>query len=96
MEKQSFIYILTNNHNTTLYIGVTNNLVRRTFEHKEKLGAEFTKKYNLTKLVYFEAFSDINYAISREKQLKGGSRQKKIDLINKFNPNWNDLYKDII
>ena len=96
MENQSFIYILTNNHNTTLYIGVTNNLLRRTFEHKEKFNAGFTKKYNLTKLVYYEIFCDIDSAILREKKLKGGSRQKKIDLINNFNPDWEDLYEKII
>ncbi len=96
MEKQSFIYILTNNQNTTLYIGVTNNLLRRIFEHKEKFNAGFTKKYNLTKLVYYEIFCDIDSAILREKKLKGGSRQKKIDLINNFNPDWEDLYEKII
>ncbi|MFA7658206.1 MAG: GIY-YIG nuclease family protein [Candidatus Gastranaerophilaceae bacterium] len=96
MEKKSYIYILTNYEQTTLYIGVTNNLVRRTFFHKEKINKGFSQKYNLTKLVYYEIFSDITQAIAREKQLKGGSRQKKIDLINKFNPNWDDLYESII
>lgn len=96
MEQQSFIYILTNNHHTTLYIGVTNSLIRRTFEHRERLFLGFSKKYNLTKLVYYEMFSDITLAIAREKQLKGGSRQKKFDLINNFNPNWEDLYEKII
>jgi len=96
MENQSFVYILTNNHHTTLYIGVTNSLIRRTFEHKEKLTKGFSKKYNLTKLVYYELFSDITLAIAREKQLKGGSRHKKLDLINKFNPDWEDLYNKII
>lgn len=96
MENQTFVYILTNAHNTTLYIGVTNNLLRRTFEHKEKFNSGFTKKYNLTKLVYYEIFSDIDNAILREKKLKGGSRQSKIDLINKFNPEWQDLYEKII
>jgi len=96
MENQSFIYILTNSHHTTLYIGVTNSLVRRIFEHKEKLNSGFSKKYNLTKLVYYEICPDIEQAILREKQLKGGSRQKKINLITKFNPAWNDLYEQII
>jgi len=96
MEKQSYIYILTNYEQTTLYIGVTNNLVRRTFIHKKKLNKGFSKNYNLTRLVYYEIFSNITEAIAREKQLKGGSRQKKIDLINKFNPNWDDLYEIII
>lgn len=96
MEQQSFIYILTNNHHTTFYIGVTNNLARRIFEHKEKLTKGLSKKYNLDKLVYYEMFSDITLAIAREKQLKGGSRKKKFDLINNFNPNWEDLYYQII
>ena len=96
MENQSFVYILTNNYHTALYIGVTNSFARRTFEHKEKLTKGFSKKYNLTKLVYYELFSDITLAIAREKQLKGGSRHKKLDLINKFNPDWEDLYNKII
>ena len=78
-----------------MYIGVTNNLGRRTFIHKEKINNGFSQKYNLTNLVYYEVFSDINYAIAREKQLKGGSRQKKLELINKFNPKWDDLYETI-
>lgn len=96
MEKQSFVYILTNYSETTLYVGVTNNLINRTFIHREKLNKGFSNNYNLTKLVYYEVFSDITQAISREKQLKGGSRQKKLDLINKFNPSWTDLYESII
>lgn len=96
MENQYFVYILTNNHNTTLYIGVTNNLIRRAFEHREKLNSGFTKKYNLSKLVYYEVFSDIEQAILKEKRLKGGSRQRKVDLISEFNPNWDDLYEKIV
>lgn len=96
MEKQSFVYIITNYEETTLYVGVTNNLARRTFEHKEKLTKGFSKKYNLDKLLYYEMFSDITLAIAREKQLKGGSRQRKLDLINKFNPEWKDLYESIM
>ena len=96
MQTESYIYILTNYDQTALYIGVTNNLVGRIFIHKEKFNKGFTKKYNLTKLVYYEICPDIEQAILREKQLKGGSRQKKIDLINKFNPNWDDLYDMII
>lgn len=96
MEKQSFVYIITNYEETTLYVGVTNNLARRTFEHKEKLTKGFSKNYNLDKLVYYEMFSDITLAIAREKQLKGGSRQRKLDLINKFNPEWKDLYESIM
>lgn len=96
MEKEAYIYILTNYQQTTLYVGVTNNLIRRTFIHKEKLNKGFSEKYNLTKLVYYEIFPDIIQAIVREKQLKGGSRQKKVDLINEFNPTWNNLYETII
>ena len=96
MTKQSYIYIMTNDNKTTLYIGVTNNLVRRVYEHKHKLVDGFTKRYNLTILVYYEVFDNIENAIIREKQLKAGSRQKKIDLINSLNPSWNDLYNSII
>lgn len=76
-----------------LYTGVTNNLIRRVYEHKQKLVDGFTKKYNITKLVYYEMFNNIENAISREKQIKGGSRQKKIELINNMNKEWRDLYK---
>ena len=93
--KQSYIYIMTNYNQTTLYVGVTNNLIRRVYEHKNKLVEGFTKKYNLTKLVYYEVFENIEDAILREKQIKAGSRQKKIDLINSINQQWNDLYDKI-
>ncbi len=96
MTKQSFVYIMTNYNKTTLYTGVTNNLKRRIYEHKNKLIDGFTKRYNITFLVYYECFDNIQEAILREKQLKGGSRQKKIDLINDFNPEWKDLYTSII
>ena len=96
MTKQSFVYIMTNYNKTTLYTGVTNNLKRRVYEHKNKLIDGFTKRYNITFLVYYECFDNIQEAILREKQLKGGSRQKKIDLINNFNPEWKDLYTSII
>lgn len=92
----SYIYILTNNHHTTLYVGVTSDLIQRIFAHKEKINEGFSKKYNLNKLVYYEQCPNIEQAILREKQIKGGSRQKKIDLIDNFNPNWNDLYTQII
>jgi putative endonuclease len=95
MSKQYYVYIMTNKNNTVLYTGVTNNLKRRVYEHKTKLGSKFTKKYNITKLVYYEVGNDINEAIAREKQIKAGSRQKKIDLINSFNPEWKDLYEEI-
>ena len=98
--KPGFIYILTNKNNTTLYIGVTSNLPERILEHQlKKYKNSFTAKYNLDKLVYWEAFQKIGDAIGREKQLKGGSRKKKEDLINSMNPNWNDLsttIKDIM
>jgi putative endonuclease len=87
---------MTNSSQTTLYIGVTNNLARRVYEHKHKLVEGFTKRYNLTKLVYFEMFESITQAIEREKQLKAGSRKKKVDLINTLNENWNDLYDSIL
>jgi putative endonuclease len=89
------VYILNNRHNTTLYTGVTNNLHRRVIEHRERKGSSFSKRYNLTKLVYYEITEDINTAILREKQLKSGSRQKKIDLINSINPGWNDLFDEL-
>jgi putative endonuclease len=87
-----YVFILTNKWNRVLYTGVTNDLGRRVFEHREKMVEGFTKKYNVTKLVYCEVFSDAFSAITREKQLKAGSRQKKIDMINEFNPLWEDLY----
>jgi putative endonuclease len=86
---------MTNKNNTVLYTGVTNNLKRRTYEHKAKLVEGFTKKYNINKLVYYEIFEDSYNAIVREKQIKAGSRQKKIDLINSMNKDWEDLYNDL-
>jgi putative endonuclease len=96
MNDQYYIYIMANKHNTVLYTGVTNNLIRRIYEHKEKLASGFTKRYNINKLVYYEVFQEVYNAIKREKQIKGGSRQEKIDLINSVNPDWKDLYEDII
>ena len=89
------VYILTNKNHTVLYNGVTNNLLRRTSEHKQRISKGFTKKYSANRLVYYEATDDIYAAISREKKIKAGSRQKKIDLINLFNPEWNDLFESI-
>ncbi len=86
-----YIYILTNKSNSVLYIGVTNNLSRRLYEHKNKLIDGFSKKYNTNKIVYFEESSSIDDAILREKQLKGWSRKKKIQLIESINPNWIDF-----
>jgi putative endonuclease len=89
--KYFYVYILTNYLHTVLYTGVTNDLNRRSFEHKSRSGRGFTSKYNVTKLVYYEVFEDAYGAIAREKQIKAGSRQKKIDLINNMNPEWKDL-----
>ena len=93
-DKQYCVYIMTNAHNTALYTGVTNDLQRRVLEHRVGEGGAFTKKYNISKLVYFECGDDINSAIFREKQIKAGSRQKKIDLVNSINPEWNDLFDE--
>jgi len=90
--KSYYIYILTNKNNTVVYVGVTNDIVRRIWEHKSKLIEGFTKKYNVDKLVYYEKFEDPISAIAREKRLKAGSRKKKLDLINSFNKDWNDLF----
>lgn len=90
---QYFVYIMTN-RSGTLYIGVTNDLKRRVYEHKHTLSAGFTSKYRMNRLVYFETTSDISQAISREKELKGWSRQKKLDLINRTNPAMGDLSRD--
>ena len=85
---------MTNPNNTVLYTGVTGNILRRVFEHTDKVEEGFTKKYNITKLVYYESFEGIENAILREKQIKGGSRGKKIKLINSINPQWKDLYNE--
>ena len=91
-----YVYILTNKSNSVLYTGVTNNLIRRVYEHQNHLVKGFTDKYNVTKLVYFEQTENVESAILREKQIKAGSRKKKTILINSFNPNWEDLYNQII
>ena len=88
--KQYYVYIMTN-RSRTLYTGVTNDLLRRVYEHKHHLMAGFTNKYLLTRLVYFEETSDVNAAIAREKQIKGWLRAKKVALIESINPNWRDL-----
>jgi len=90
------VYIMTNTHNTVIYSGVTNNLARRVYEHKNGWGGIFTKKYNVCKLVYYEVTDNIYAALAREKQIKGGSRKKKIDLVNSLNPEWKDLYQEIV
>jgi putative endonuclease len=86
---------MSNKNNKVLYTGVTNDLKRRVYEHKEKLIGGFTKKYNINKLVYYEIFADPDNAILREKQIKGGSREKKIGLINSANLDWKDLYDNL-
>jgi len=95
MNKQYYVYILTNDNNTVIYTGVTNDLIRRVYEHKEKLVNGFTKRYNIHKLVYYEIAYDRISAISREKQIKAGSRLKKIGLIETINRDWQDLYYKI-
>lgn len=92
MDNQYYIYIMTNKYNTVLYTGVTNDLKRRVFEHRQNLAAGFTSKYHVHKLVYYEVAEDIHAAIAREKQIKAGSRQKKIDLVSSMNKDWSDLF----
>ena len=92
---QYYVYILSNKTDSTIYVGVTNDLIRRIYEHKNKLIDGFTKRYTVDKLVYFEVFDSIEEAIKREKQLKAGSRQKKNDLINQNNLHWDDLYDQL-
>ena len=87
---------MTNKYNTVLYTGVTNDLIRRVYEHKNKLVEGFTAKYNLTKLVYYEISKDVKEAINKEKQIKGWKREKKEKLIKGFNPDWKDLYEEIV
>ena len=96
MEKQYYIYILSNKNNTTLYVGITNDLIRRVYEHKNKLSDGFTKKYNIDKLVYYEICENSLSAIEREKQIKAGSRKKKNSLIESMNIEWVDLYSAIL
>ncbi|WP_336069776.1 GIY-YIG nuclease family protein [Mesoflavibacter sp. CH_XMU1404-2] len=91
---QYYVYLLSSKKNGTLYIGVTNDLERRMFEHKNKLVSGFTAKYNVNKLMYFEDFQYVNDALKREKQLKNWNRQWKIDLIEKENKEWKDLSVD--
>ncbi len=86
-----YVYILTNRNNTVMYVGMTNNIERRMFEHKNKLTDGFTKKYNLTKLVYFEQGTDVHAALEREKEIKKWRREKKNELVMSMNPEWKDL-----
>ena len=94
--KDYYVYIITNKYNTTLYVGVTNNLARRIYEHKNKLIEGFSSKYNLNKLVYYEHTNDVESAILREKQIKNYSRAKKEILIDNFNKDRIDLYSQIV
>ena len=94
-EKLYFIYILTNAKHTVLYTGFSNDLKARIWSHKERLEESFTKRYHVDMLVYYEATESVVSALERERQIKAGSRQKKIDLINSMNPNWRDLYEEL-
>ncbi len=95
VSREYCLYIMTNEHKTVIYTGVTNNLARRVYEHKNGLGGIFTKKYNVNKLVYYEVGDNVHAVLAREKQIKGGSRKKKIDLVNSINPEWKDLFDEI-
>jgi putative endonuclease len=95
MPKQGFVYILASGRNGTLYIGVTSNLNKRDFEHKNKMHEGFTKKYGVTQLVYYGTYDRIEDAIAREKAMKKWNRDRKIEAIEKFNPNWQDLSEDL-
>ena len=95
MSREYYVYIMSNERNSVLYTGVTNDIARRVWEHKNESGGKFTKKYRVKKLVYVESHPTASNAIAREKQIKAGSRQKKIDLVNSVNPEWGDLYDDL-
>jgi putative endonuclease len=95
MHTESYVYLLANKHNNVLYTGVTTDLIRRVYEHRNKLIKGFTQKYNVDRLVYYEACENIVVAIEREKQIKAWSRKKKVDLINALNPEWEDLYRSL-
>lgn len=95
MKTESYVYLLTNAHSNVLYTGVTSDLIRRVYEHKNKMVAGFTQKYNVDRLVYFEVCPDVVVAIAREKQIKGWSRKKKDALVNALNSAWADLYPSL-
>ena len=95
MDKNYYTYILASKRNGTLYVGITSDLIKRVWQHKEKLADGFTKKYNSNQLVYFEQFRDPESAIRREKRLKKYPRKWKINLIERENPDWNDLYENL-
>ena len=92
-QRNYYVYILTNKNHTTLYTGVTNNLLRRIFEHKQGIRRSFSHRYNLNKLVFYEIYPDIRSAINREKQIKAGPRRRKLQLIEDLNPDWDDLFE---
>ena len=96
MPSQYYVYIMTNSRNTVLYTGVTNNLARRVWEHRDKRECKFTARYNCSKLVLYEIFRDSYNAIAREKQIKAGSRRQKVELIERENPEWRDLYAELL
>jgi putative endonuclease len=95
MSEQYYVYIMTNQHNTVLYTGMTGDLKRRAYQHRTGRGGGFTSRYKVVKLVYYEETGDVNTAIAREKQIKAGSRQSKIDLVEGMNPEWLDLYDEL-
>ncbi|MFH1836535.1 MAG: GIY-YIG nuclease family protein [Candidatus Omnitrophota bacterium] len=95
-QKKGYVYLLTNKNNTVIYTGVTSDLIKRVYEHKNKLAKGFTEKYNTDRLVYYEVFDNIENAIEREKQIKAGSRKKKDDLIKNMNPELKDLYGSLL
>jgi putative endonuclease len=95
-KRHYYVYIMTNKYHNVFYIGMTNDLVGRVYQHKEKLVEGFTRRYNLTKFVYYEMAATAESAVTREKQLKSGSRQDKVDLIKVVNPKWIDLYETIL
>lgn len=95
-KKQYYVYILTNKTHTALYTGVTDDLIKRVYDHKSNKGSKFTSRYNINILVYYEYTPDVLSAIAREKQIKGGSRKKKEELIKKLNPDWIDLYDSLL
>ena len=94
-ERGGYVYLMTNRTDTVIYAGVTSDLVKRVYEHKQKLVEGFTKRYQVNKLVYYEIFDDIENAILREKQIKGGPRIKKLGLIQSMNPEFKDLYEEL-
>jgi len=95
MDKLYCVYILTNDRRTVLYTGISSDLKGRVAQHRDKIKPSFTSRYNVDRLVYYEPFGDVEAAITREKQIKAGSRQKKINLINATNREWRDLYEDL-